>query len=76
MHGASPRGTYWKTRYVVTYAAGRPFAWIDDEITRLDREFVEQKHLAAALLLHVDHRIGQVRPDFDALADWAAALLQ
>ncbi|MFE5858520.1 hypothetical protein ACFQ61_35550 [Streptomyces sp. NPDC056500] len=74
MHGAAPRGTFWKTQYVLEYAAGRPFAWFDDEITASDREYVEQTHLAAALLLHVDHRIGLTRPDFDALAHWAAAL--
>ncbi|MGW1279763.1 hypothetical protein ACWD4V_22825 [Streptomyces tsukubensis] len=74
MHGRSPRGTFWKTRYVLDYAAGRPFAWVDDEITELDREFVEQKHLAAALLLRIDHRIGLTGPDFVALEEWAAAL--
>ncbi|MFE6714576.1 HAD domain-containing protein [Streptomyces sp. NPDC057695] len=74
MHGRAPRGTFWKTQYILEYAAGRPFAWVDDDITRYDREFVEQNHLAAALLLHVDPRFGLLRPDFDALADWATAL--
>ncbi|MGW7369942.1 HAD domain-containing protein [Streptomyces sp. NPDC054841] len=74
MHGASPRGTFWKTQYVLDYAAGRPFAWVDDEITHLDREWVERNHLTDALLLHIDHRIGLTRPDFDALAEWAEAL--
>ncbi|MCP3817124.1 hypothetical protein NLX86_02910 [Streptomyces sp. A3M-1-3] len=70
----APAGTYWKTQYVLGYAAGRPFAWFDDEIT-MDRSHVDQKHLAAALLVHVDHRIGLTLPDFDALAYWAAALV-
>ncbi|WP_030691973.1 HAD domain-containing protein [Streptomyces globisporus] len=74
MHGKAPRGTFWKTQYILEYAAGRPFAWIDDDITPYDREYVEQNHLAAALLLRVDERIGLTRPDFDALAEWAAAL--
>ncbi|TXS14625.1 hypothetical protein EAO70_24455 [Streptomyces sp. adm13(2018)] len=74
MHGRAPRGTFWKTQYILEYAAGRPFAWVDDDITPYDGEFVEQNHLAAALLLHVDPRFGLLRPDFDALADWAAAL--
>ncbi|MFJ2559969.1 MULTISPECIES: HAD domain-containing protein [unclassified Streptomyces] len=73
-HGKAPRGTFWKTRYVLEYAAGRPFAWIDDEITSYDREWVEREHLAAALLLRVDPGIGLTRPDFDALARWATAL--
>ncbi|MFE0425805.1 HAD domain-containing protein [Streptomyces sp. NPDC058953] len=74
MHGAAPRGTFWKTQYILDFAAGRPFAWVDDDITELDREFVAQRHLAAALLLHIDHRIGLTRPDFDALKQWATAL--
>jgi Swiss Army Knife RNA repair-like protein len=74
MHGRAPRGTFWKTQYILEYAAGRPFAWIDDDITPFDHEWVEQHHLAAALLLHIDPSLGLLRPDFDALADWAAAL--
>ncbi|MBT2444859.1 hypothetical protein J7E93_33145 [Streptomyces sp. ISL-36] len=74
MHGKAPRGTFWKTQYILEYAAGRPFAWVDDDITSYDHEYVDQRHLAAALLLHVDPRIGLIRPDFDALAEWAAAL--
>ncbi|MEU9865067.1 HAD domain-containing protein [Streptomyces sp. NPDC047971] len=74
MHGKAPRGTFWKTQYILEYAAGRPFAWVDDDITSYDHAYVEANHLAAALLLHVDPRIGLIRPDFDALAEWAAAL--
>ncbi|AXG76932.1 HAD domain-containing protein [Streptomyces paludis] len=70
----APRGTFWKTRYVLEYAAGRPFAWVDDEITAHDREWVAQRHLAAAHLVRVDPGTGLVRRDFDALARWAAAL--
>ena len=33
MHGRAPRGTFGKTPYILRYAAGRPFAWIDDDIT-------------------------------------------
>ncbi|MGW1490917.1 HAD domain-containing protein [Streptomyces sp. NBC_00191] len=73
MHGKAPRGTFWKTQYILEYAAGRPFAWVDDEMTALDQEWVAQRHLAAALLLRVHPGIGLTRPDFDALADWAAA---
>ncbi|MFC9424982.1 HAD domain-containing protein [Streptomyces sp. NPDC056987] len=71
-HGRTPRGTFWKTRYVLEYAAGRPFAWVDDEITPYDREWVEREHLTPALLLRVDPGIGLTRPDFEALARWAA----
>ncbi|MEU7065022.1 hypothetical protein [Streptomyces sp. NPDC046161] len=71
MHGRAPLGTFWKTQYVLEYAAGRPFAWIDDDITAEDREYVDRHHAARALLLRIDERIGLVGADFEALAAWA-----
>ncbi|WP_307127969.1 hypothetical protein [Streptomyces sp. B1I3] len=70
MHGATGDGTYWKTRYVVAYAAGRPFAWVDDEITDIDTAWVAAHHPGRALLRQIDPRVGLVPTDFDALADW------
>ncbi|RSS82745.1 HAD domain-containing protein [Streptomyces sp. WAC06614] len=72
MHGRAPRGTFWKTQYVLEYAAGRAFAWIDDDIADPDREYVDQRHPAPALLMRIDERIGLVGDDFEALARWAA----
>ncbi|MBW5485700.1 hypothetical protein [Streptomyces bambusae] len=74
MHGWAPRGTFWKTQYVLEYAAGRPFAWIDDDVTDLDRAYVDQRHPAHALLRYVDERVGLTGEDFDALARWAQGL--
>ncbi|WP_405755269.1 HAD domain-containing protein [Streptomyces sp. NBC_00073] len=71
MHGRSPRGTFWKTQYVLEYAGAREFVWIDDDITAPDREFVDQRHPARALLMRIDEQIGLTRTDFDALARWA-----
>ncbi|MEV7089130.1 hypothetical protein AB0O07_25105 [Streptomyces sp. NPDC093085] len=71
--GQAAPGIFWKTPYVVEYAAGRPFAWVDDEVTPYDREWVEREHGAAALLRYVDPGTGLTRPDFEALAEWAAA---
>jgi hypothetical protein len=71
MHGRAPGGTFWKTQYVLEYAAGRAFAWIDDDITPADREYVERLHPAHALLLRIDERIGLTAADFEVLADWA-----
>jgi len=67
-------GVYWKTPLLVTYAGGRPFAWIDDEITQADREYVAANHPGPALLHHVSPRLGLLEPDFKALADWAATV--
>ncbi|MEU5715054.1 hypothetical protein AB0G71_04575 [Streptomyces sp. NPDC020403] len=66
----SADGTSWKTRHVVAYAAGRPFAWVDDEITGPDRAWVAAHHPGRALLRRIDPRVGLVRPDFDVLAGW------
>ncbi|MER6501979.1 hypothetical protein ABT218_21950 [Streptomyces sp. NPDC001455] len=67
---AAPEDTYWKTPYIVAYAAGRPFAWIDDEIADRDREWVHRQG-AAALLLWIDPRTGLLPGDFETLAGWA-----
>lgn len=72
MHGDAPEGTYWKTRYVVEFAAGRPFAWVDDEITERDRAWVAGRGAGDdSLLRWTDPGVGLVRADFDALAAWA-----
>ncbi|MEU5812023.1 HAD domain-containing protein [Streptomyces sp. NPDC047718] len=73
MHGRAPRGTFWKTQYVLDYAGEREFAWVDDDITDLDREYVDQRHPFRALLMRIDERIGLARPDFEKLAEWVAA---
>ncbi|MFD9307973.1 HAD domain-containing protein [Streptomyces sp. NPDC060048] len=72
MHGRAPRGTFWKTQYVLEYAGHRPFAWIDDDITAMDHEYVDMRHPARALLMRIDERIGLVAEDFGTLAAWAA----
>ncbi|MEJ8669973.1 HAD domain-containing protein [Streptomyces sp. MS1.AVA.1] len=65
-----PRGLHWKTRPLVSWAAGRPFLWVDDEITDTDRAWVAAHHRAPALLHRVDHRYGLTERDFDVLERW------
>ncbi|MGF0175023.1 HAD domain-containing protein [Streptomyces sp. Marseille-Q5077] len=65
-----PRGLRWKTRPLVSWAAGRPFLWVDDEITDADRAWVAAHHAAPALLHRVDHRHGLTERDFDVLEEW------
>ncbi|MDT3440646.1 MULTISPECIES: HAD domain-containing protein [unclassified Pseudofrankia] len=73
-------GLHWKTRALVTWAAGRPFAWVDDEITSPDRTWVMAHHRGPALLHRVDPRHGLTDADFSTLHRWltwvAAALAQ
>ncbi|GAA4906078.1 HAD domain-containing protein [Streptomyces coeruleoprunus] len=63
-------GRHWKTRAVVEWAGGRAFAWVDDEITDRDREWVTAHCGERALLRRVDPRRGLTGADLDVLGDW------
>ncbi|MFJ8863782.1 hypothetical protein ACIRD8_35910 [Streptomyces sp. NPDC102451] len=67
---------HWKTRLLVAYVKGRPFAWVDDELSPEDREWVQRNHDAPALLHWVSPRLGLQPEDFSALSRWAAELEQ
>ncbi|WP_370371547.1 hypothetical protein [Catenulispora sp. GP43] len=67
-------GLCWKTPEIVTWAAGRPFAWIDDDITDADHDWVRDRHEGPALLRRIDPAIGLVTEDFEALAAWAESV--
>ncbi|MEU6475851.1 HAD domain-containing protein [Streptomyces sp. NPDC047017] len=69
-----PDDVHWKTEAIVAYAAGRPFAWVDDEQTPADTAYVTTEHPGPALLHHVDPRVGLREPDFRTLAEFAASL--
>lgn len=70
----APHTVGFKTPAIVEYATGRPFAWVDDEITDADREWVAQRHKGPALLHWVNPAVGLVESDFEALAAWARTL--
>ncbi|SCF63923.1 hypothetical protein GA0115255_101119 [Streptomyces sp. Ncost-T6T-2b] len=53
------------------YAGGRPFAWVDDEQSKLGQTFVTAHHQGAGLLHDVNPRISLRGNDFHALADFA-----
>jgi hypothetical protein len=67
-------GLCWKTRTVVAWAAGRPFAWVDDEITDADRDWVSLHHRGQALLYSVDASIGLTDQDLTGLDAWLRGL--
>lgn len=71
LHDAGPEGTFWKTRYLVAHAAGRSFAWVDDDLGDADRAFVATHHDGPALLHHVDARLGLHEADFAVLVGFA-----
>lgn len=70
----APPAVHWKTNTIVEYAAGRPFAWVDDELTDLDRDYVKRHHQGPALLHHVSPRLGLLAEDFEKLTAWAHGL--
>jgi hypothetical protein len=65
---------YFKTPTVVKYAAGRPFAWLDDEITTWDEKYIRQYHDGPSLLVWIDPITGLQRTHFTTLTDWATEL--
>lgn len=67
-------GLCWKTRTVVNWAAGRPFAWVDDEVTDADRDWVSAHHPGPALLRTIDASRGLTDQDFAALEAWLREL--
>ncbi|EWM10871.1 HAD domain-containing protein [Kutzneria sp. 744] len=67
-------GVHWKTPFLVTYAAGRPFAWVDDELGSADRAWVSARHGGDAFLHRVDPRVGLTLDDYATLAEWRTRL--
>lgn len=63
-------GLHWKTRTLVTWAAGRAFAWIDDEVTDNDRAWVSAHHPGPALLHRVNPTAGLTEADYHTLEAW------
>ena len=71
MHHGDPDDLHWKTRQLVAWAAGRPFAWVDDEIEPQDAAWIADHHPGPALALRIDHRYGLRPEDFAQLTAWA-----
>lgn len=63
-------GLHWKTVSLTRWAAGRPFVWLDDEITDADRQWVAAHHPGPALLWRVDPYAGLAEADFAAVNRW------
>ncbi|MEU9233794.1 hypothetical protein AB0D36_15485 [Streptomyces subrutilus] len=66
-------GIHWKTPTLIGYAAGRPFVWVDDEITGADRARVAACHPGRALLYRVDPGRGLTGADLVVLGEWLRA---
>lgn len=66
-------GLHWKTPTLVGLAAGRPFIWVDDEITDADRAWVAACHPGRALLHRVDPGRGIGAADLRVIGGWLGA---
>ncbi|MFB7592044.1 hypothetical protein [Streptomyces sp. NPDC056169] len=71
LDGPEPPGVHWKLPALVAWAAGRAFAWVDDEIGAGDRAWAAARCPGRALLHRVDPRRGLGGADYAALAAWA-----
>ncbi|MCL2582164.1 MAG: hypothetical protein FWE35_06885 [Streptosporangiales bacterium] len=63
-------GLHWKTRALVRWAEGRPFAWIDDELTEADQDWVADNYPEDALLHRVNSVVGLRDTDYVTLSRW------
>ena len=54
------------------WADGRRFAWVDDEITTVDTDWVAQKPSSRSAAYLVSPRVGLIEEDFDRLRDLSA----
>ncbi|GAA2848898.1 hypothetical protein Acy02nite_01340 [Actinoplanes cyaneus] len=63
-------GLHWKTGFLVAYAAGRPFVWLDDEVTDVDQRWITAHHPGRALLRRVHPFTGLADADFAAVRAW------
>lgn len=72
--GRRVHGVHWKTPDLVKYAAGRPFAWLDDEITVRDVEYVRERHGGPAALVWVAPFTGLTEDHLQRLRLWCESL--
>lgn len=61
---------HWKLAPIERYAAGRPAAWIDDNLSEECVEWAARRE-APTLLVHTDPAVGITPEHVDLLVDWA-----
>lgn len=72
--GRRVNGVHWKTSDLVKYADGRPFAWLDDEISARDGEYVREHHSGPSALIQVAPLVGLTEDHLLRLRSWHAQL--
>jgi len=67
---SGPAQLHWKTRELIACAAGRPLVWVDDEISQVDRDWVELDHRGPALLHRIHSHVGLTEADIGVIERW------
>ena len=70
-HGQAPVAGA-NVRTLPTWAAGRTFIWVDDEITEADRAWVAARHPGDALVHRVEANVGLTDSDLMVVERWLA----
>ena len=74
LNASAPPDLCWKTPTLLEYAAGRPFAFVDDDISDADQLYADARCDAPMLFHFVDPSKGLTEKDFAVLADWLGAI--
>jgi hypothetical protein len=67
---------HWKTKRIVQWMAenrpGIPFIWIDDEVTRRDRDWIEEFCPEGSGILLISPKYGLEEGHFERIEEWKA----
>lgn len=66
-----PRPIFWKLDQVLAQVGSRPFAWLDDKVSRRERAMLDK---GTTCLRFVDPGKGLTQGDLDVVLQWAAEL--
>jgi hypothetical protein len=63
-------GLHWKTATIIEYAAGRPFVWVDDEVSQRDMVYIDRHQKARFAIMRIQAQHGLEREHFLNLEAW------
>ena len=70
----TPERLHWKTKRILHWMAYNrpevPFIWIDDEVIRRDRDFIQENYSPDSTTLKVPPDKGLIDEHFKTIADW------
>lgn len=73
----TPERLYWKTKRIVSWMnenrPGIPFLWLDDEVTKRDRVFIEESCAPGSGILLISPKFGLEEGHFEHIEEWKNA---